>query len=405
MKKKYLFQNSIYAISDQVFGTGAHFVLHILIARYYSVQEYGEFVFLYTFFIMVRMVHNAIVQEPVSVLQLGGLKDKTVSLTSIYLYSHILIIPTFFLVGVTYFFYHAISLYETLFFLLACLIEMFYWGGRSIIFKNEKPAIASISSFIYLSSIVLIFFISINFVSYNISPFLILAASALASGLIIIFYIKPPFSFSYPDIKDISKKCFQYGKWAIPASLLIWTVNNIYFVLLPLFHDIESSGYLKAVLNILIPFNHLITGASLFLLPMFSRLYKDQEDEKYNKNLNFISLLVFVGSILFGLLIYFYSYEILYFVYGQEYTLYSEALGYTALLLPFLWGITAIIRVGLRSKNKPDKVFYTYALSLFPAGLIIIYFGLLYNVEGSLASMVILQVVILAIIFYLFKNE
>src|SRR4029077_20828174 len=66
-----------------------------------------------------------------------------------------------------------------------------------------------------------------------------------------------------PNLREAWGQHWQYGRWALATSVLLWTPSNIYLPMLGAFGGMASAGELKALTNLALPVGQTATALSL----------------------------------------------------------------------------------------------------------------------------------------------
>jgi O-antigen/teichoic acid export membrane protein len=197
---------------------------------------------------------------------------------------------------------------------------------------------------------------------------------SLLVSLFFIYIIRPVvFKLRKSEIFEIQKDHFCYGKWALGTNVLLWSMSNIYFVILPVWIGLEGIAGLRALMNLSTPVIQANSALSFLFLPILSKkriegASKIDSAVKLLLNLFIIvGLLYFIGLVFFGR-------GIMSFLYNNRYSGFAGLVPLVG-LLPLLAGVSLVLESTLRSLNNPDKVFWSYLVSMF----IVLFGGILFT--------------------------
>src|SRR5262249_40751078 len=72
-------------------------------------------------------------------------------------------------------------------------------------------------------------------------------------------------------LRDVLKRHWSYGRWALAGALAMWIPSNIYYPLLSTFSGMAQAGELKVLMNFYSPVLQTYGALSLLLLPYAAR--------------------------------------------------------------------------------------------------------------------------------------
>ena len=404
--KVQLIFKSASGVSDQLLTSGTHFIVNIILAREMDLIAYGKFAAMYSIFILAFMIHSSLCTEPVSVINFGRRGFKESHYYYVVVWGILISLPLIlFSVVISFFFPNVLDTSYLPSFLFLLVASMIFWSFKTVCYRSELPEWNVISLVVYSILNIGLVYAIYSWYNIKVSPFWLMGFASLVSSIVLIIRLPKSFFFSKRKMIVVFSRILSYSKWSLPAGLVIWFINNSYFLLLPYFLSFQETASFKAIVNLLLPVNQVIVGASLFLLPHLSKLYKSKSTPEYNTLARRLLYIAIISLVIFSTVIAFTSNEILLFVYGNKYTNLNSMLVIAGIFLPFLWGSSAMIRTFLRSIKKPKCVFYSYVFALIPIGLLIIIYGCMNGVFSALTSIIIVQLLILISLIYFSKRE
>ncbi len=225
-----------------------------------------------------------------------------------------------------------------------------------------QPGIALIGTFFYTVILSLLYyklFRENQVDTFNI--FLLFGLASLISSLVIVMLIHvrfPSLLKSVISTRVVIHKHWDLGKWLLGSSIVGWLSSSIYFPLLASLSGLEATAALKAIDNLLLPMQQVITALSLIIIPRVAG--EMNKDTHYLRNVS-IKLTIFFSGVVILYLIFLFLLKdnLIQILYGQN-SIYI----YYLWMLPFL-GLTLVTRavadlgigVSLRIAERFDVLF------------------------------------------------
>lgn len=394
---------------DQFFFAGSTFFINILLARWLEPKEYGAFVFAYSLFLLIVAINSSLFTEPMLVF--GSNKSKLAIkkyfgvLLKCQCYMAIIIFLLFSIISfLTYYFGHAQLGKAFLGIAVAGPMILFLWLFRRFNYARFIPWLATLSSFIFFSLLMTGLF-ALKFTNHFslLYSFVILAGSAGITSFISFFWCKP----QYRDIKShtytyTALAHWNYGKWSLGVTGLIWVSSNIYTFVLPIWYGFEGVAVMKAVMNLGLPVLHSLTALSQILIPTFSRKSKNDDVKTVVSITIYCLSILFCGIGIYTFLLVVFKTEILNLIYNGKYTQYSNLVLFIGPLL-FFGSVISVLENILKATEKIKHVFISY----FGRTIIAIAIGIplmaFWSINGALLSMVLSYAVTASIVYYYFR--
>ncbi len=374
---------------DQGFFAGASFLINIMLARWLSLGEYGFFAVIYAIFILLARIHSAILIEPMSIFGRGKYAENLSEYLGLVIYWHC-------------------GIFGGLALLLLLIAGLLWWAGLSV-FANGALCIAVITPFVLLMWLVrqafyvkrqihlaatggalylVLSLLGIHglYTSGFLSPTTAIIVMGLAGLLVSVWSIilLRPLLFSGKKLTPglVINDCWGYGKWAVGGGLLIWFTNNIYFIVLPWTAGFEEGGAFRALLNLLLPFQHMVLAISGILLPLMAGKFWKTGIKDVHKLLKISTLIVIPLGLLYSLLVIVYSKPLIRVLYAGKYDDYAGDIWLGA-LLPVLWGVLILSVTSLRAMNLPRRVFWGLVFFSITVTVVAIPLTMRFNIAGA----------------------
>jgi O-antigen/teichoic acid export membrane protein len=386
------------SVLDQGLVSGAHFGLNVLLARWVSPAEYGIFAVSFSLFLFLSGFHIALILEPMNVLgasrpaaeqgrYLGSLVQLHVLLTI--LLSLVLMAGVLALRGG-----HA-TLARSLAALAAALpFILLQWLLRQACYLQTRPDLAVRGSLIYVSTLAAALG-ALALGRTSISPvtaaFPALAVASLAASAGLWRPLGVTLSTRTVPSVELLTSHWSYGRWIVAAGLAHNAGNALYLPLVAALLGLASSGTLKAVQNLALPLQQLLTALTLLTLPWAARRAASRGEADSHRIagrllLAYVAMALCYGALLIGL-----GTRLLRLLYGPG---PYAALGWSVFLVA-LSGVVAAsanaLGVALRAMGRPQVILWSKlaaAFCLLAAGIALVKTQGLY---GALVGVVLGQ--------------
>lgn len=388
-----LSSKGLWAILDQGLFAFSNFVVSVFLARLLTKTEFGIFSTTLAIFYLQIVLHTSVLVEPMLVFGANKYKADLENYQKTVVYLHWLF---GFVTGLLLLLAAASSyvLQDNQFFLPLIVLSassgflLLPWLTRRLCYLSLNSRLAATAGLTHLL-ITLLCILGISYFHYEswLAAFVLLSITSFGSGGWILYRLKIPL-FVRPKrefIRSVIYSHWQYGRWSLITSLLIWIPYNLAYFIVPLWYGIESNAALKAINNLIVPAQQTFAALSVFLLPIFSRKASVAERDPLVKKL---TLTFSALSIVYWLIIGVFKQPVLWGIYGGNYMEQAQLLWILG-LVPVATGLTAIYGSALRAQEKPDYVFVAYLI----ATLITVTIGVLitytWGLVGAAISLVL----------------
>jgi O-antigen/teichoic acid export membrane protein len=386
-----------FSVADQAILSGSNFALNILLARWLSPAEYGVFALAFTVFTFVFGFHNALILEPMSVLGSTRFSERFPQYLGNLIWLHIALTG-----GIAVLIAFAASICQDQTFsnalwaiALAIPFILLFWLFRQAYYLQSKPTWSVLSSLIYAAVLFsgLIILSQRQWLS-GFSAFLVMGMAGAIASILGWFLLEIrlnrvlPIS-SHSELAQIGYQHWGYGKWVVGSNLLFWLSNGIFLPLAGAFAGLEQVGALRALQNLTLPMDQMLTVMSMLLLPWASKQRQRHGTKRLEKVTWAIALIFTAVSGIYILSILFAGQEIITFLYGQkQYTSYLW-------LIPFLAGTFALsavsqgLAIGLRAAERPNDMFKIRCWGTLVTLTCGVYFASAWGLYGIAIAMVL----------------
>lgn len=394
------------SVFDQAVFAGSNFILNVLLVRWMSIEEYGTFVVIYAWFLLVQNIYEASLIEPMNIFG-AGKYSKVFRVYLGYLYQGhigftlILSLITLLFVPLGFYFGNATMGYGLLTMALIAPFLLLRWLTRQPFYIMSKPHQSALGGLLYFIVTLTIYLILLQFNWLNIFTALIGMAlgGSFASFILTIFLIKPDFSKNTKDRNNIKPKNVlddhvKYGVWSSAARILLWLPGNINYIVFPIISTIALSAALRATMNLILPVTMAVGATWAIIMPYFVRTYITSGKKALNKRIMSTVLLYGSITVIYGIILVIFGRSIISFLFENRFNdLITTPYLITMALIPILAVINGCIDVALRSAGCVKQAFY---VKVIPTILTVtLGFWLIWKLGliGATLSIVIIEII------------
>ena len=361
------------AIADQGIFSGSNFLLNVLMARWLTPSDYGAFALAYSVFLLVLVVHNALLASPMMVFGSGKYNECFARYLRALISAHFkLMLPGAFLLATAAFslgrVYSAAVGRAFLALAVACPFILLLWLLRRAFYVMLAPQWSAIGAAIYL--LVLIGSAHALWAVGRLTAatgYLAMGCSSIVACVFLLLVLRPPLATAPSITRTAIGDHWRYGKWVAAGAGPGWLVDNVYFLALPVWAGLAEAGALKALLNLAMPALQSISALTALLLPVLVRDRNPGGSRNVIRTTGRMLGVLFVGSVCYLAIMVGFGSHIFQYVYGNRYTVYA---GWTALLLgllPLFEGVSYILSTALGALERPDLTFWSAGVGAFVA--------------------------------------
>lgn len=415
---QYWFSNSGFTILDQFLFSGSNFVINILLARWFSPEEYGNFTLLFSILLFFSGFHTALLTEPMSVLGAKYIqKFKSYYLHSVKLHfiitgimSLIIVLATLGLETINVISGPLLYYTDLLWMGLMLPLILYIWFERRYSYLIQQPNRSFRISLIYSISLTLFVFLIFRQAAFSVSNvFVIFGLCSMMSSIFLnlkkfkkIFVVDQSL-----DALKIFKENWNYGKWMLGVVSVQWLSGHFYIVLAASFLNLSEVGGYKALYNLVLPVLQIQAALLLFFLPILSKLNIKVNIDKFKEMLTLISLGFFGLNLIYVMFVFQLRDFVFDYLYVNKYNDYKELLPWF-LLLPILISLNSILQMSFKAMHKSKKVFeiyiYTSLFTVFVGSGLVYFSGMIGLVIGIVSTAAIQLIITFTFHKNLLKN-
>ncbi|CAN5808070.1 hypothetical protein BH23ACT11_BH23ACT11_01170 [soil metagenome] len=386
---------------DQGLFAVSNFVLNVLLARWLTPQEYGTFAVAYAAFWLFIVLHSALLTEPMLVFGSGRYKNRLSEYLGVLLYGNLAFaaLGSFLLLlaGLGLGLSRQPALSAALLGLaLAGPFIFFQWLMRRACYVQHKPHLAALGGALYMAVVLLGIYVSYqrDWLSTPVA-FYLMGLASLIVGIWLTTRLRVEYPRTRSDglVRDTFKSHWSFGRWATLANMLALitgtTSGGIYYLVLPIFGDLEAAAALKALMNLVMPVLHANVALAVLLVPT---LVQARGSARFKHLMRFSGALCFSASASYLILLILFHRPLMIWLYGGKYMEYAN-LVWVVGLIPLVAALTGLMAAALRACERPDRMFLAYLISALVALTAGMGFLVAWGVAGAVAAVLVSSIV------------
>jgi O-antigen/teichoic acid export membrane protein len=379
------------AVLDQALFAGTNFAVNIVLARWLEPEAYGAFATAYAVFLLLGAFHTAVLTEPMLVFGAGKYVDQFHKYLRVLVYGHtalsVAISVVFALVALAMLGTGASSLAEALFGLVvASPFILLMWILRRAFYIHSRLHWAVAGGIVYL--ILMLAGMYVLYLAERLSPFsalLVMGIAGVCVNVLLMIRLRPEGRAASDNsiARLVLKDHWDYGKWSMPTTLLIWLPSNIYYILLPVFVGLAGSAGLRSILNLVMPILHANSAITIVLIPGFVRVLGTKGFSGFCQQVRLALGLFTASSALYWLFLITFGSQLIDWLYDGRYNQYAQLSTFILVgALPFSASFVAVLGGALRAVGGVNRIFWVYCVS----DLVALTFGLGFLVSGGVTG-------------------
>jgi len=357
---------SALSILDQGVLSLSNFAINIHLSRILVPKQYGLFAIVFSIYLLLLSLNQALILEPLSIVGMTRYKDNLINYfkkISVIQFTISIGLSLLMLIVTVFFYFSSNELYAPLIALVIAgpFISLFFLARR-FCYLLFTPGIAFAGTVIYIAVLLLIYYrlFQINTITiFNV--FLLFGAASLVSSLVIMLIIRSKFPSLLKNVvssRIVVYKHWNLGKWLLGSSAIGWLSTSIYFPMVASLSGLEATAAFKAIDNLLLPMQQVITALSLIIIPRVAG-YANR-NKLFLRSISIKLTIIFTSLVVVYLgFLYIMKTEVVHLLYGAN-SVYIYYLG----LLPLV-GLSLVVRavsdlgigVSLRIVERFDVLF------------------------------------------------
>lgn len=360
----------MFAVLDQGLISGSNFLLGILLARWIGAEQYGAYALAFAMFILVSIVYQSLVLEPMTVFGPSVYHTAPKQYLGILVRLQMVLGAAVFAVGALGggYFYARVSpqlgpalIGAT----IAAPCVLLFWFARRACYVELSPSRALGGAMLYMPLLLGSIWILLRW--KLLSPFSAFAAmgvSALVTSAHLLWQLNPALGRDTqgPCLHEVSRRHWNYGRWALAAAVFLWAPWNICYPLVTKFWGLAETGSLRALLNLALPITQTHAALTLVFLPYTARLGQQEGWPAMKRQAIRIGGMYAAGAAMYWVFLCLFSGQLVQFLYAGRYTQIIPLLpwvGLSSIIGGALMGPTIVIR----AMQSPASVCWIYLCS------------------------------------------
>lgn len=399
------------AILDQGLFALSNFSLNILLARWLAPADYGAFALAYSVFLLVLVVHNALLTSPMMVFGSGKYSERFAQYLGVLIRAHFaLMLPSAILLAgaaiVLGRIYSGAVGRAFLALAIASPFILLLWLLRRAFYVRLDPHWAATGGVLYLLVLLgsALALRAVGRLTAATGIFAMACASLVACGFLLLV-LRPRSATGSSITRAALVDHWRYGKWVVAGAGPGWLVDNVYFLVLPAWAGLAQAGALKALLNLAMPALQSITALAVLLLPVLVRDRDRGGPRDVRRTTRHMLGLLFVGSACYlAILVGFRSY-IFHYLYGDKYAEYGRWTFLLLGLLPLVEGVPNILVAALGALERPDLTFWSAGAGAVVALVVGVPISMTLGATGALLGIAVSYAVMgMIMVFFLLRT-
>jgi O-antigen/teichoic acid export membrane protein len=386
-----LLKKGFWAVADQGLFAGSNCIVNVMLANWLSPEDYGAFSTAFAAFLLLGVIHTAMLTEPMLVFAGDKFKGRLRQYMGALLRGHLLLssLASLALIatGMILRFKGQIPLANAMFcFAGSAPFVLFLWLMRRACYAQMNPRRAALAGIGYLVLMMTALAIVHSLHLLGIGTALtMLAGSSLIAGLALSLGTVQFTRLPRKLVREVTANHWTYGRWATATALLGFVPGNVYYFLLPKLATLEQSGALRALTNLFNPFLQANAALCLLLLPAFVRTRGTAE----GKRVHGLALLVLAGGpLIYWLILGFGHKQVMDLVYHGKYQAYSGLIWIIG-MQPVIAGMSGVYGSLLRANQKMNAVFWGGFVAAAAAVSMGVWMTMKYGMTGVALSIVL----------------
>ena len=349
-----------FGILDQVVYSGANFIVSILLARWLSAKEFGEFAIGFAILTLFMQIYTSFVLEPIGILGPSNYADNLIS----YLSSQVVLLflittPVAVLLGFIvvvdqYVKSHLISLSILLISVLGLPFMLFPLLMRRVFYVLLKPGYAFAGSVFYILVMIgcLLWALKFNRLNGVIGILIVLFVSLVSGLLMFSFLRKRGVPLKCFTLLPILRETWNFGRWLVLSGFLIGLATQSQVYLAGVLSNVEDAGYVRVLQTFIQPMMLISTAFSALATPVLTVDFVTGDYTSMQRKIYLYTFILGSVSILYEVLLVFFGKTLSNILFGAKYAVYTNQIavwGLVPIILSLFWGMAIV----LQSSQKP----------------------------------------------------
>ena len=402
-----------FAVLDQGLVSGSNFLMGILLARWLAPEAYGAYALAFAIFILLSLVHQALILEPMSVLGPSQYRNCPREYLGNLLWIHGgLGLPITLVLGMAAWVAHEVARSPGLpaalvGVLLSAPFVLLYWLARGAFYVKLAPHSAVSGAALYCVLVLGgLWAVYHRGLLSPFSAFLLMGLGALVVSGLQLFRLRPALKLRLGNsgFSAVAQRHWDYGRWALASSFVAWIPWNIQYVLVGTATGMAGAGALKALLNLTLPVMQGSAALSLLAQPYASGVHGGEGVAGIGKATQKITLLFACIAVAYWALVTALRGRIVFFLYAGKFVEVGHLVPGVA-LASVLVTVSYGPAIALRAMQSPASVFVAYGVSSAIALAVGIPATRAFGLRGALLSIILSSAALLLVELALLRRK
>jgi O-antigen/teichoic acid export membrane protein len=401
------------ALLDFGLYSGSNFLLGILLARWMAPEQYGAYALVFSIFILVAFLYQALLLEPLSVFS-GTTYSKNLRgylKSNFWLHWGVSAVMCVLMGGTAVaakVWWHSPALAMAFAGMTAATpFILIHALGRRSFYLKLSPGPAAFGSSFYCVLVVAGSFLlnKLGWLS-AFSAFLVMGFAALVGGVIMVFQLNAKLepATATMHLHETWKKHWNYGKWALGTCIVGWIPTYVYIPLVSKISGLAVTAELRALMNLGGPVLQTYAALSMLFLPYAARVQGAEGRRGSTALTRKLTALFVVGAIAYWIVLIPLRRPLFNLLYAGKYMDASSLLPLFA-AETVIWSAALGPAIVLRAMEYPRSLFFANGA----ASIVAIVFGIpatrYFGLRGVIWSMVLAQVLYVVVAFILLERK
>lgn len=401
------------ALLDFGLYSGSNFLLGILLARWMAPEQYGAYALVFSIFILVTFLYQALLLEPLSVFS-GTTYSKNLRgylKSNFWLHwgvsAVICVLMGATAVAAKVWWHSPASAMAFAGMTAATPFILIHALGRRSFYLKLSPGPAAFGSSFYCLLVV-----SGSFLVYKLgwlsafSAFLVMGFAALVGGVIMVFQLNSKLEPATAEmhLNETWKKHWEYGKWALGTCIVGWIPTYVYIPLVSKFSGLAVTAELRALMNLGGPVLQTYAALSMLFLPYAARVQGTEGRQGSTVLTRKLTALFVAGAIAYWIVLIPLRRPLFQLLYAGKYMDASSLLPLFA-AETVIWSAALGPAIVLRAMEYPRSLFFANGAASIVAIVVGIPATRHFGLHGVIWSMVLANVLYVVVAFILLERK
>jgi len=356
-----------WAITDRALFSVSNFVINIVLARWLSPHDYGAFTLAYAIFLLLGAAHTALLSDPMLVFGAGNYRERFSAYLDVLLRAHWVFAGAASLILLAAALVTQLTGQDTLAASLTALafaipLILLQWLLRLACYVRLEPHRAAYAGASYMG-LVLVGIYGLDYVHWLSSATSIglMGVASLASvvGIMRSFRRQSPHVREPHLFHEVVADHWSYSRWIVASNALAWIPQSSFYVFLPVWGGLGAAAGLKALMNLIMPLLHIYWALAGVVVPA---LVRARERAAFGQIVRLVLSLWLSGALLYWILLGWFNHPVVNWFYNGRYNEHASLLWIIG-ILPILYAGELVFNSVLRSRERPDQIFWASAVS------------------------------------------